>query len=113
MKNILILTISLVIASNCYGQNIISIGKQKAIIEKVSSEINKLYFNAAIAKSISDTLEIIKMQIKTESTLDNFTNKIIEAKREGELLKKNGEAIAREKYFMSKKGEDVFIISEE
>ena len=44
---------------------------------------------------------------------DNFTNKIIEAKREGELLKKNGEAIAREKYFMSKKGEDVFIISEE
>jgi cell division protein FtsB len=28
-------------------------------------------------------------------------------------LKKNGEAIAREKYFMSKKGEDVFIISEE
>ena len=44
---------------------------------------------------------------------DNFTNKIIEVKREGELLKKNGEAIAREKYFMSKKGEDVFIISEE
>ena len=44
---------------------------------------------------------------------DNFTNKIIESKREGELLKKNGEAIAREKYFMSKKGEDVFIISEE
>ncbi len=44
---------------------------------------------------------------------DNFNNKIIEAKREGELLKKNGEAIAREKYFMSKKGEDVFIISEE
>jgi cell division protein FtsB len=38
---------------------------------------------------------------------------IIEVKREGELLKKNGEAIAREKYFMSKKGEDVFIISEE
>jgi len=44
---------------------------------------------------------------------NNFTNKIIESKREGELLKKNGEAIAREKYFMSKKGEDVFIISEE
>jgi len=44
---------------------------------------------------------------------DNFTDKIIESKREGELLKKNGEAIAREKYFMSKKGEDVFIISEE
>ena len=44
---------------------------------------------------------------------DNFTNKIIEVKREGEFLKKNGEAIAREKYFMSKKGEDVFIISEE
>lgn len=44
---------------------------------------------------------------------DNFANKINEAKREGELLKKNGEAIAREKYFMSKKGEDVFIISEE
>ena len=44
---------------------------------------------------------------------DNFTNKFIEAKCEGELLKKYGEAIAREKYFMSKKGEDVFIISEE
>jgi hypothetical protein len=43
-------------------------------------------------------------------------NKSIEQLRndkEGELLKKNGEAIAREKYFMSKKGEDVFIISEE
>ena len=44
---------------------------------------------------------------------ENFTNKITEAKRESVLLKKNGEAIAREKYFMSKKGEDVFIISEE
>jgi hypothetical protein len=76
MKNFLILTISLVIASNCYGQNSISSDKQKAIIEKVSSEINKLYFNGTIAKSISDTLESIKMQIKNESTLDNFTNKI-------------------------------------
>lgn len=76
MKNILIFTISLVIASNCFGQNSISIDKQKALIEKVSIEINKLYFNAAIAKSISDTLEIIKIQIKTESTLDNFINKI-------------------------------------
>ena len=76
MKNILILTISLVIAINCNGQNSISADKQKAIIEKVSSEINKLYFNGTVAKSISDTLVIIKMQIKTESTLDNFTNKI-------------------------------------
>ena len=76
MKNILILTISLVIAINCNGQNSISADKQKAIIEKVSSEINKLYFNGTVAKSISDTLEIIKMQIKTESTLDYFTNKI-------------------------------------
>jgi len=62
--------------SNCYGQNIISTDKQKTIIEKVSSEINKLYFNETVAKSISDTLGIIKMQIKTESTVDVFTNKI-------------------------------------
>jgi len=76
MKNLLILTISLVIMSNCYGQNIISTDKQKTIIEKVSSEINKWYFNETVAKSISDTLGIIKMQIKTESTVDVFTNKI-------------------------------------
>jgi len=62
--------------SNCYGQNIISTDKQKTIIEKVSSEINKWYFNETVAKSISDTLGIIKMQIKTESTVDVFTNKI-------------------------------------
>ncbi len=76
MKNILILTISLVIGSNCYGQNIISTDKQKAIINKVSSEINKLYFNGTAAKSVSDTLAIIKTQIKTESTSDNFANKL-------------------------------------
>jgi hypothetical protein len=76
MKNLLILKISLVIVSNCYGQKIISTDKQKTIIEKVSSEINKLYFNETVAKSISDTLGIIKMQIKTESTVDVFTNKI-------------------------------------
>jgi cell division protein FtsB len=47
------------------------------------------------------------------SDKERFEHKIVEAKREGELLRKNGEAIAREKYFMSKKGEDVFILSEE
>lgn len=50
-------------------------------------------------------------QLKNDK--ENFVNKIKEAKREEELLRKNGEAIAREKYFMSKKGEDIFIISEE
>ena len=86
MKNILILTISLVIAINCDGQNSISADKQKAIIEKVSSEINKLYFNGTIAKSIADTLEIIKTQIKIESTADNFANKVSSA-----LLKKSND----------------------
>ena len=51
--------------------------------------------------------------IQLKNDKENFINKIGEAKREGELLRKNGEAIAREKYFMSKKGEDIFIISEE
>ena len=86
MKNILILIISIVIASNCYGQNNISTDKQKSIIDKVSSEINKLYFNGTVAKSVTDTLKIIKMQIKTECTLDNFNN-IINAS----LIKKSND----------------------
>ncbi|MBU6168738.1 MAG: septum formation initiator family protein [Bacteroidetes bacterium] len=60
--------------------------------------------------------EQIRLQrsiVQLRNDKENFEAKIIEAKREGELLRKNGEAIAREKYFMSKKGEDVFIISEE
>ena len=76
MRNILILTFCIVIASKCYGQNNISTDQQKAIIEKISNEISKFYFSETVAKSISDTLDIIKMQIKTESTIDYFTNTI-------------------------------------
>lgn len=74
-KNIIFI-LSLLIASSCFGQNNISTDKQKAIIEKLSSEIKNLYFNESVAKSISDTLAIIKTQIKTESTSDNFANKL-------------------------------------
>jgi len=63
--------------------------------------------------NLFEQLRLNKSIDQLRNDKDNFTNKIIEVKREGELLKKNGEAIAREKYFMSKKGEDVFIISEE
>ena len=63
-------------------------------------------------KLIYDHKATFKSHVRAKK-LENFTNKITEAKRESLLLKKNGEAIAREKYFMSKKGEDVFIISEE
>ena len=76
MRNFLILTFCIVIASKCYGQNNISTDQQKAIIEKISNEISKFYFSETVAKSISDTLDIIKMQIKTESTIDYFTNTI-------------------------------------
>jgi cell division protein FtsB len=63
--------------------------------------------------NLFEQLRLNKSIDQLRNDKDNFANKITEAKREGELLKKNGEAIAREKYFMSKKGEDVFIISEE
>ena len=76
MKNIIILLIGLTVGNSYYSQNNISADKQKALIEKVSNEINKLYFNETVSKSIADTLEIIKTQIKTESTSDNFANKL-------------------------------------
>jgi len=63
--------------------------------------------------NLFEQLRLNKSIDQLRNDKDNFANKIIEAKREGLLLRKNGEAIAREKYFMSKKGEDVFIISEE
>lgn len=51
----------------------ISLESQKVIIEKLSNEINKFYFNKGISKSIGDTLSIIKKQIKGDNDIDNFT----------------------------------------
>jgi cell division protein FtsB len=83
---------------------------------------NKYIFTAVVFASwlfifdknnLFEQLRLNKSIDQLRNDKENFTNKIAEAKREGLLLRKNGEAIAREKYFMSKKGEDVFIISEE
>jgi len=51
--------------------------------------------------------------VKLQEDKAAYQEKILEAKRESALLRENGEAIAREKYYMSKKGEDVFILMEE
>lgn len=63
--------------------------------------------------NIFEQFRLQRSIVQLKHDKENFVYKIVEAKREGELLRKNGEAIAREKYFMSKKGEDIFIISEE
>ena len=65
----LIITVSGVIN---YAQQIISPESQKAITEKLASEITKYYFDKNVAKSISDSLIIIKTQLKNRITTDNF-----------------------------------------
>jgi retinol-binding protein 3 len=75
MKNLLI-TIIILILNIAYAQKNITVEKQKAIVEKLSNEISKYYFNEKIAESVADTLMVIKAQIKKETTLEYFTNDI-------------------------------------
>jgi cell division protein FtsB len=53
-----------------------------------------------------------KTKAKLERDKDYYTKKIKEAERQRKNLQENGERFAREKYYMKKKGEDVFIIEE-
>lgn len=73
MKKIIALTFML-IASISFAQPTLSVENQKAVASKLSTEIRKFYFNEAIAKSISDTLEVLKTQIKDECSATHFTS---------------------------------------
>lgn len=54
-----------------------------------------------------------KTKDKLEQDKEYYAKKIQEAERQRKNLQKNGEQFAREKYYMKKEGEDVFIIEEE
>lgn len=54
-----------------------------------------------------------KTKDKLEQDKAYYAKKIQEAERQRKNLQKNGEQFAREKYYMKKEGEDVFIIEEE
>jgi hypothetical protein len=73
MKTLLTVLIVIMGSISCAQTNITT-ESQKAIIDKLSIEVTKRYFNRDIAKSIADTLGIIKTQIKNENTIDYFTD---------------------------------------
>ncbi|MEY4133890.1 MAG: hypothetical protein RL386_240 [Bacteroidota bacterium] len=56
--------------------------------------------------------KLIRMLDRLEGEKTYYHHKIERAERDRENLRTNGERFARERYFMKKKGEDVFIIEE-
>jgi C-terminal processing protease CtpA/Prc len=75
MKNIFLTTI-LIIVTNCFSQINVSAENQKAIIQNLSNQLKKYYFNSANAISISDTLAVISTKSKSEIKKDDFENTI-------------------------------------
>ncbi len=75
MKNIFLTTI-LIIVTDCFSQINVSAENQKAIIQNLSNQLKKYYFNSANAISISDTLAVISTKSKSEIKKDDFENTI-------------------------------------
>ncbi len=57
--------------------------------------------------------KLVRMLDKLEAEKTYYHQKIERAERDKENLRVNGERFARERYFMKKPGEDVYIIEEQ
>jgi len=57
--------------------------------------------------------KLVRMLNKLEAEKSYYYQQIERAERDRENLRVNGERFARERYFMRKQGEDVFVIEEQ